>query len=140
MSSSSGPRSRARPRETALALSTAESVRPAVQQAAQFQDLNHTVEIDEATGTAAPSVAQVLGHAEVGKKKVILEDHANVPLFGRKTDAGGGIQKDQAAQVDGACKRSQETADQAQHGGLAAAGGPEEGGHPIAHLKRDTPG
>ena len=72
----------------------------------------------------AQAVDDVFGHRHVRPQRVALEDHRHVALFGRQRARFRGHQP--VADMDLAVGRFQETRDQPQRRGLAAAGGAEQ--------------
>jgi hypothetical protein len=69
--------------------------------------------------------ADVLRHRQVREECIGLKHHADLaPVCGQSGDVA-------SVDADGARRRRLEAADHAQHGGLATAGGPQEG-HELA--------
>lgn len=66
------------------------------------------------------SESDVLSDGEVRKRRVVLEDHADAALLGRKP---GYVR---IANLDCPCRRLHEARDDAQHGGLAATRGTKQ--------------
>ena len=74
------------------------------------------------TGTAiefGQTEADVVGHRQVGKKGVILKDHADVARLGRH--AGTGPVEQGIAEADRALRQRQQASDGLEQRGLAAA-------------------
>ena len=121
---------RQRPREgDALLLAARNLGDPAVLEAGQAGELEHLG--DAASGfLPAPALrdqseGHVLSGRHVRKERVMLEDHAETPLLGRKRRDVFALDED-APRVG-----RLETGDEAQDGRLAAARGPEQG-HDLA--------
>ena len=83
------------------------------------------------------AVGDVLDDRHVRPERVRLEHHRDVALLGRQSAAGRGHHA--IAEEDLPAGRLDETGDQAQRGGLAAAGRPEQADQlPMLDLERDA--
>jgi hypothetical protein len=107
----------------ALLLAARELVRMAALEAAepdQVEDLGH------AGDATAPrkAVAHVVGHAEMGEERVVLEDHPHVAALRRNPAAAG---HHAVVDADLARVRLLEAGHQAQHGRLPAAARAQHG-------------
>ena len=78
-----------------------------------------------ARGQPVQSEGDVSSHALVGEEGVLLEDHADVPPVGGHVQATAGDRL--ALQAHLSIVGDLEARDQPQHGGLAAAAGPQDG-------------
>ena len=67
------------------------------------------------------AIADIVGDAHIRKQRVGLEDHADIALFDRHLGHVLAVEQYLAALI-----RHLEAGDDAKHGGLAAAGGPEQ--------------
>ena len=108
----------------ALLLAAGDRGHAAVLEAGEARERQHLGDARPRGARAAPPAAEaegdVLAHGHVRKERVVLEHHAEAPpLRGQRGDV-------LALDEDPARVRGLEAGDQAQHGRLAAAGGPEQ--------------
>jgi hypothetical protein len=118
-------RQRARQRH-ALLLASGKLVRIGVAYTGQTHQRQHRIDARARFGRWPPSEAEadIAGHGQVRKQRVILKDHANpTPLGGRHS---AGRRNHVAGQSDAAGGDGLEAGNAAQHRGLAAPGGTEQ--------------
>ena len=77
-------------------------------------------------GASARAERDVSAHAEVWEERVVLEDQADAPPLGRQRHAPLRVEPLLPVEQDAAAGRLNEARDDAQHGGLACAGGADE--------------
>jgi hypothetical protein len=111
-----------------LLLAPRELARIARAVAGELHHLEHLLDLALAVAARDPrepqAVGHVLRHRHVRPERVALEDHRHAPPLGRDHERRGG--EHAVADADLAAVGREEAGDQAQRGGLAAAGGPEE--------------
>ena len=115
----------------ALLLAAGELVGEAVLHALQAHELEHVEHLGANLRFGHVAQLQAVGHVvedvHVGEQRVALEHHCRVALV------GGQLVDGLVAQVDFALVRGLKAGDHAQRGGLAAAGGAQQG-HELARL------
>jgi hypothetical protein len=89
-------------------------------QAHQVQHLLHALSARAAL-EAGDAEGHVVGHAEVGEERVVLEHHADLALLGGQVHTTGGIRQHFAADGDAAGGAAFQPGHRAQQRGLAAA-------------------
>ena len=115
----------------ALLLAARELARQALAEGAELDHVEHAVDAPSDLGAALAAGAQPIGHVldhrHVREEGVVLEDDADIALVGRQMVDAGAVDQHAAAGL------ADEARDDAQQGGLAAAGGAEQG-HDLARL------
>ena len=85
-----------------------------------------TLEQDIDACSIACSEAHVADDVEVREQRVLLEEVAHTPAFGRDVDAAVGVQKHRLVERHEAALRSDESRDDAKHGCLPGPRRPDE--------------
>jgi hypothetical protein len=117
-----------RPRQRhALLLSARQGMRVAPGQLAQTHLAEHVPRAFARRPAPEPVQRQrhVVQRGEVGPQRIVLEHHAELALLGRQPGAASGVHHS-AAQAHRAAVQALQPRHQAQQGGLARAGGPEQ--------------
>ena len=78
--------------------------------------------IEVLVGRVTARVLDVLADGEVREQRVVLEDEADPPPFGRHEHAGLGVEPDLVVAADLAGVRLEEARDGVENGALAGAG------------------
>src|ERR1051326_5747175 len=103
-------------------------MRPSLEHCFEAEERHHIVETDALwhVARALQSIAQIPRHAEVWEQPRILEHIANAPMLRAHGNARGGIDERRAIEPHVPGIWLQESRDQIDRGGLAAARAPEQ--------------
>ena len=77
-------------------------------------------------GRVPAGVLDVLAHGQVREERVLLEDQADAPAFGRHVDVALAVEEDVVVDRDASRPWTREACDRAQDGRLAGAGRSDE--------------
>jgi hypothetical protein len=112
----------------ALLLATRKFVRIAFASIAQADQFEHFFDASPSRRRRlfTQAEADVVGNGQMREQRIVLEHHANASGLGGKLDHS--IRDGLAVEADAARIGRLESRDQAQHGGLAAAGGTKQAG------------
>jgi hypothetical protein len=91
----------------------------AVEQVAQLEHIDDTVEVDMPGGPAALAVAEVAADGHVLEQQLILEHQSDSALFRRQADVLRGVEQYAIAEVDRSFLRFQNPRDQGEDRALA---------------------
>jgi len=92
--------------------------------------------LEQLGGARLASERDVALHRQVREERIVLEDVADRPGFGRDVDPPRGIEPHVVSERDPARLRSQQPGDRAQEGRLAGARRPDERERPLPDLER----